>query len=155
MDYLIPDPRQVQIQISTAIYEVCKLHKLVFFYLRQHYFIILRSIETESVFLMQTDYVQACSIYGAINKPQSPSPLTYQLFENIIHALGGSIVEAVITGYDKSFQIYQSHLVITGTGGKVNVPCRGSDAVGISLLAETPIKVNRAFMGHLSTDLGP
>jgi bifunctional DNase/RNase len=154
MDYILPDPSQVHIQLSTATYEPCKLHKLVFSYLHQHYFIILKSTETASVFLMRTGYVEACSIYGAINKPQSSIPLTYQLFERLIHALGGSMVEAVFDNYNKDFHTYESHLVIGGMGGTVKVQCRGSDAVGISFLAKTPIKVNTAFLGRFSTAPG-
>ena len=97
---------------------------------------------------MQTGYVEACSVYGAINKPQSSSPLTYQLFEDLIHALDGSFVEAVFDGYDSDFQAYESHLAIKKGGGTVKVKCRGSDAVGISFLAKKPIKVNTAFLGR-------
>jgi len=149
VSYMLPDPRHVHIQRSAAVYEICKPHKLVFFHAQQHYFIILRSIETPSVFLMQTGYAEACSIYGAINKPQSPNPLTYQLFASLIDALSGSIVESVFDGYNKESRTLESHLVISRAGGIVKVQCRGSDAVGISFLARTPIKVNAAFLGKL------
>jgi len=150
IDYMLPDPRQVRVQLFEATYELCKLYKVVFLHVPQEYFIILRSVDTRSVFLMQTGYVEACSVYGAINKRHHPTPLTYQLFENLVHALDGTIIEAVFDDYNKEFQGYESHLVISKRDGTAKVQCRGSDAVGISFLARTPIKVNKAFLGHVA-----
>jgi bifunctional DNase/RNase len=149
LDYMLRDPRQSQIHCATAAYEVCKLHKLVFLHGSQEYFVILRSVHTQAIFLMQTGYVEACSIYGAINRPDHPIPLTYQLFENLVHMLNGSIIEAVFDGYNKDYQAYENHLVIGKQDGVAEVPCRGSDAVGIAFLAKTPIKVNTSFLGHV------
>jgi bifunctional DNase/RNase len=125
---------------------------LVFLHAAQEYFIVLKSVETESVFLMQTGYVEACSVYGAMYRRPHPNPLTYQLFQNLVHALDASIVEVVFDGYNKDIQGYESHLVVSKRGSTVNVKCRGSDAVGIAFLARIPIRVNTAFLGGVARD---
>jgi bifunctional DNase/RNase len=148
VDYVLPDPTHVRVDPSAASYEECRLHKVVFFYEREEYFIVLRGGSSRSVFLVQTGYVEACSVYGAVKASSHPTPFTYQFIVNLLHGLDASVEEAVFDGYDKDLRVYESHLVIRKPNGKVVVRCRGSDAVGISFVAKTPIRVNTAFLGR-------
>jgi bifunctional DNase/RNase len=148
IDYILRDPRHAEAQIGSEAYEVCKLHRLIFLYGVQKYFVVLKGIDTESVFVIQTGYVEACSIYGAINRPPHPTPLTYQLFADIVRTLDGTILEAVFHGYDKVRQTYESHLALRRGLELLTIECRGSDAIGISFLARTPIRVKSVFLGH-------
>jgi len=71
------------------------------------------------------------------------------LIRNIVHELGGSLIEANIHGYDKTTGIFQCYLAIEASAGRKVLNCRVSDAVAICHFAKIPIVVNSALLGEL------
>jgi bifunctional DNase/RNase len=132
--------------------EECALHALLFGYEPQRYNVVLKGNNSESVFVFETGYVQACSLYGAIMIKRTPSdtPLTYDLFGRIIEAMGGRVLSAIVDSYDTKSETCNYYLVIESPSGSVKIKCRGSDAVGIAHFGGVPIKIDAALLGRES-----
>ena len=147
MDYDLPNPAHPDAASVGASFEECRLYAVLFANESQYYTVVLRGKNTDSVFLFETDYVQACSIYGAIYVMSSDVPRTYELFARILEATGGTMLSAVVDSFDQETHYYGSHLVLRTANGETQIKCRGSDAVGISHFAGVPLLVNAAFLG--------
>ena len=148
MDYMLPDPASLGTQSVGETYEECRFHAVLFIYDPEQFLIVLRSTQSPSFFVFPTGFVEACSIRYIGRKTSSPNPLTHDLIVKIIDAVGGSLHETVLYGYDKNVRTYLCQLVIGTAGGIVKVRCRVSDAVAIALVSNIPVNVNTAFLGR-------
>ena len=152
--YLVPNPAAFVPSQGLPTYVDCWLRAVIFAYGEyQQSSLVLKSMDCKSAFVVQIGYPEACSIYQAMKKTLSPTPPTHQLMGAMVEALGGFLLEAIVAGFDCGSQAYKCHLVIRTKNGIVNVACRGSDAVALSLFTPFPIRVNSILMGReLSTD---
>jgi bifunctional DNase/RNase len=147
MDFALPSPLHLDGDISATLFEECRLFRVFFDHDAEVYAIVLKSVTTNLVFAMRTGYVGACSVFGVARAGLGLNPLTYELVNSLISGLDGSVVEAVIDGYNTEVKKYKCHLLIRKGQDVIRLNCRGSDAVGISFLARAPIRVNAAFLG--------
>jgi len=149
--YLVPNPAAFVAGPGLPTYVECWLRAVFFVYEEfQRFSLVLNSIDGKFAMLVQTGYPEACLVYHAVKKSPSPTPPTHQLMGAIVQALGGSVIEAVVEGYDTETKAYKCHLAVRTINRVVDVACRGSDAVALSLFTPFPIRVNSTLMG---TDL--
>jgi RNA polymerase sigma factor (sigma-70 family) len=71
-------------------------------------------------------------------------PLTYALVASLVDALGGDVVEVVLT--DLREGTYYAEIVVTGPQGKTHVDARPSDALNLALTAGAAISVARRVL---------
>jgi bifunctional DNase/RNase len=154
--YYIPNPTLADAQATSSSYEQCRFKSVVFAYGEAEQFsLVLVSTETEMVFVVPVGYPEACLIYQALKYPASPTPRTHQLMAALIHLLGGSLIEAVVEGFDTATQAYKCYLAVETTDGVARVECRGTDAVALTLFTTARIRVSSSLLGHdLSIDSG-
>jgi len=152
--YFVPNPAAFAANPGLPTYVECWLRAVFFVYEEfQQFSLVLKGTDGKSALVVQIGYPEACSIYQAMKNAPSPTPPTHQLMAAIVQALGGSLSEAVVEGFDCQSQAYKCHLAVRTINGVVNVACRGSDAVALSLFTSLPIRVNSALMGRdLSVD---
>jgi len=153
MDYSFPDPTRVNPSVLGTAFETCTLHAVILTQVPQQFAFILRSVHNPLFVVMQTGYPESCALISAVKSTPSPVPLTYMLLNNIISGLNGLLHESVIDGFELQGRTYKSHVTIAGPRGIIEVACRGSDAVGIALMARAPIKVDRAYLGPPTSTL--
>ena len=82
---------------------------------------------------------EAAAISYGLEDAKLPRPLTFDLAHRLIESLGGRLVEAVI--HDLREQTYFAELHLERQGETVQVDCRPSDAIALSLRASSPIYV--------------
>jgi len=147
MDYLLPSPRQMMEASRSNICEPCKLYAVLLMHQRQEYFLVLKGISGEFVFLVPTGNIEASWIWLIAAKARYSSPPTHEMIVNIIQTLGANPLEAVVYGYIEDTNAYKCHLVLRTHDGIVTVDCRVSDAVAVSLVADVPLRVSVALLG--------
>ena len=147
MDYLLPDPRRLPVQSLRRSYEECRLFAVLFQYDEPEQFtLILQSTSGDGFLVVNTGYIEACSVYNIVKYPPSPFPVTHELILNIAEALGGTLLESLTDEFDEATSSYRCRLAIGGNSGVVSVRCRISDAVALSLLSKIPLKIDQAFL---------
>jgi bifunctional DNase/RNase len=149
IEYRPRDPRTITPESFGRAFDISTLYALLFFYQSAKYYVLLRKQDSSQVFVFETGYVEACSIYGALQAPTGGVSLRYELFDRIIQELGGSIIEASIDGYDADLSQYRSHVLLQGKDSVIKVACRGSDAIGIAYSGRKPIKVDSEFFREM------
>lgn len=92
------------------------------------------------------------SIVVAFNKIQVPRPLSHDLMKTIVDRLEGSVDRCVITRMEN--ETFYAELRLRRDGGDLNIDCRPSDAIALSLRTGTPIFVKRIVFELHSVDPG-
>lgn len=76
---------------------------------------------------------EASSIHQAIEGIEAPRPLTHDLFVDVLEALEVQLTEVVITEMRDHTFFAELHLVTLGTGQRLSVSSRPSDAVALAV----------------------
>jgi len=149
--FALPNPLLISAATDPHSFELTHLAKVLCLIDHDRYSLVLKSQNSDSVFVLETGYVEICSIYGSIIADSDPTPLTFQLMLQLIDVLGGTFMESTIDRYNQDLRLYESYLTIRmpGQSDVLQVRCRGSDAIGLSVLAKKPIKINTAFLGRV------
>lgn len=86
---------------------------------------------------------EAVSIFGRLEKKTAPRPLTHDLLDHVVTALGAEVVRVQID--DLKDGAFIGTVFLRGKDGKDIAPldARASDAVAIALSAQAPIFVAR------------
>src|SRR5262249_28671360 len=108
MDYLLRNPLTVDNPELGLGNEQCYLYGVLFEYEPQQFTIVLRAKESPSVLVVRTGYNEASAIYNYAKKVPCANPPPHVLIIAILESLGGSISEAVVYGYDKHTDSYQT-----------------------------------------------
>ena len=82
---------------------------------------------------------EAAAISYGLEGATLPRPLTFDLAHKLIESLDGRLVETVI--HDLRDRTYFAELHVEHQGQTVQVDCRPSDAIALSLRASSPIYV--------------
>lgn len=137
-------------------YEQCKLHAVLFKYDPDEFSVVLKGSERQSVFAAQVGYAEAAAIYNAAKRFNGEAIGPHQLVLSVIRTLGSSPLEAVIRGYDRASGAYRCYLRIATPMGILEVTCRPSDAVAVSLWSDIPFKIRRDYLGRdIHDDVSP
>jgi bifunctional DNase/RNase len=148
-ELMVPDPACVDTRLLGNSFEACVLKTVLFQHNVQRFTLVLESRESQSVFLFPTGFVEASWVRFIAAKASYLGPSTHDLMLNILDVLGGTLVEAVVDGYDKNTRGYECHVVVrTADGASNHVKCRASDGVAFSLASGFPFKVHKAFLGY-------
>jgi bifunctional DNase/RNase len=147
MNFVPPDLSHYDPQTS-GNFEECRLYAILFWYDGNRYDVVLRGLQTNSVFFVPIPYVHAMALFYAVTKQgTSQYPLTHQLLTEIIRRLGGTPGEIVVHGYNKNQDAYDCYLSIGVVDGLIKVNSTVGDAIVLSLHTGIRIKINVAFFG--------
>lgn len=146
--YVVPNPAAFTGNPEAPTYMECRIWAVFFVCEQVLSSIVLKGIDGRSAFVVHVGYPEACSIYHAMKGGPFPTPPTHALIDKLVQTLGGSLSEAVVESFDCKSQAYKCHLAVRTRDGVVNVACRGSDALALSLFTRIPIRVNSSLMGQ-------
>lgn len=149
--YLMPDPAAIVNSSAAKDFEDCRLDCVLFNSKPCQYAVILRSKGTNAPFVVNVGYVEACCLYNLAMRLHGSPPGTHELIVSILHSLGAEIREAVVDGYDAGTHAYTCYLALNTQSGRINVRCRGSDAVCVSLLTRCPLRLVSGLLGRDAT----
>jgi bifunctional DNase/RNase len=90
---------------------------------------------------------EAVSIFGRLENKTAPRPMTHDLLDNVVEALGAEVVRVQIDDLKEGVFIGTVFLKTQGKGSEiVALDARASDAVAVALSAGAPIFVARAVV---------
>jgi bifunctional DNase/RNase len=104
--------------------------------------VVLVSPTEELLLPVEVALPEAVTIYGRLEHKRAPSPMTHDVLDNVVSALGGTVVRVQIDRMvDDSF----SGVVVVRTraGADVAIDARAADALAMALSAHAPIFVSR------------
>lgn len=81
---------------------------------------------------------EATAIALALDKVETPRPMTHDLMKNLLDDIGAQIERVVVTDLNEGTFYAEIHLV-AGPVGRRQVSSRPSDAVALAVRADTPI----------------
>lgn len=93
---------------------------------------------------------EAEEIGRCLRATATPRPLTHQLAASLVEALGGKLVGAVIN--DLRDGTFYARLTLESPNGRVQVDCRPSDAIALSLRCASPIHVAEQVMAEAGAE---
>jgi bifunctional DNase/RNase len=73
-----------------------------------------------------------------------PRPLTHDLICAVIHMFGGNVSGVVIN--EVRGDDFSAKLMLTGSGGVIEIPCRPSDGMGLAIREKAPIFVESSIL---------
>ncbi len=110
--------------------------------LSDHGPVVLLSAEGKTIPIF-VDHTVAGSIQGALTGEQLPRPLSHDLMHTIIEALGGRVVQTVIT---LKAGTYYGSLTVAFQGQEKVFDSRSSDSIALAIHFKAPILVDRAVL---------
>jgi len=102
--------------------------------------VVLAWKETEKVLPIWIGHHEAWAIAMEISGLGSKRPMTHDLFNNAIDAMGGRLERVEVTELRE--QTFYARLMISIDGREINVDARPSDSIALALKAKCPIFVN-------------
>lgn len=114
-----------------------ELRRIVVNELQDGHTILLKEVDGERCFTMVVGLFEIRSIDFRIRKEQSPRPLTHDLLNLVIEALGGELQDILIS--EMRDQTYFARLRIRKDGEIIEVDSRPSDAIALAVTAQVPI----------------
>lgn len=147
--YLLPNLADFAVNLGVPTYVECWVHAVSFISDEvQWYGLVLKDIDDKSDLLVPIGYPEACAIYHEMKNSPYPTPPTHQLTATLVKTLGGSLIEAVVEGFNSQTQAYKCRLAVGTANGVVSITCRVSDAAALSLYMPLPIRVHSALMAR-------
>ncbi|MBN1435726.1 MAG: bifunctional nuclease family protein [Sedimentisphaerales bacterium] len=102
-------------------------------------FIFLKEIDGTRSFPIVIGTAEALAIDYRLKGLQFPRPMTHDLVQNVIDAMGGKLEQIIVN--DLREHTFFAKLIISRDGETIEVDSRPSDAVAISVVQRTPIFV--------------
>lgn len=101
--------------------------------------VYLREVEGDRQFPIVIGLFEASSIDRRVKNEAPPRPLTHELLKNIIEEMGGELQDVVINNLLD--HTYYGVLRIQKDGEMVEIDCRPSDAIAISVQYDPHIPI--------------
>jgi len=99
--------------------------------------IVLKEREGHRSFPILIGTVEAAAIDRGLHDQRTPRPMTHDLVNNVLNALGVDIERVVISDLrDKTFY---AKLILVRDGETVEVDSRPSDAIAVATLRDAPL----------------
>jgi len=113
--------------------------------------VYLREVEGERQFPIVIGLFEASSIDRRVKNESPPRPLTHELIKNVIDEMGGELQDVVINNLMD--HTYYALLRIQQDGEMVEIDCRPSDAIAISVQYEPhlPIYVDEEVLAEAAS----
>ena len=102
--------------------------------------IVLKEREGQRSFPIIIGTVEVFAIDRRLKGIKPPRPMTHDLLDRVIEGLGAKIKKIVIT--DLKFHTFYATLYLSLNGRTVEVDCRPSDAIALSVKSNTAIYVS-------------
>ena len=99
--------------------------------------IVLKERDGHRSFPILIGTVEAAAIDRGLQEQRTPRPMTHDLVNNILDALGVELERVVIN--DMRDKTYYAKLVLKADGRTLEVDSRPSDAIAVACLRNTPI----------------
>lgn len=109
--------------------------------------ILLTDREEEKVLPIWVGLLEAHSIAIALEKLETPRPLTHELMVNICSFLGAKISHVIIS--DLQDNTFFAELHITKNGHDYPIDARPSDAIALALRTAVPIYLSEKLVNHM------
>ena len=74
VDYVLPDPERLDIELTAAPFEECRLHAVLFQYDPDQYALILKNKVGRRILVVPTGYIEAWSIHHYAKMAPHSSP---------------------------------------------------------------------------------
>ena len=116
-----------------------ELSRIIISEINEQQVIYLKEIDGNRTFPILIGIFEATSIDRRVKGYESPRPLTHDLVQNCIAALGATLEKIVVT--DLQEHTFYAKLVLRQDGQIIEVDSRPSDAVALSVTDNTPIYV--------------
>jgi len=146
MDYMVPNPAARE-WTRSGTYVPCLLSAIVLAHEEEQFALVMES-PSGGVFWADTGYVEACwNYYVAKNVPYPMIP-THVLILDIVRSLGGTIRQIMVEDYDTGRKAFSCKLIIEQGGRQIDIGCRVSDGLAISVCAHIPVDVDTGLIGH-------
>jgi bifunctional DNase/RNase len=109
--------------------------------------VVLVSPSEELLLPVEVALPEAVTIYGRLEHKRAPSPMTHDVLDSVVSALGGTVVRVQIDAFvDHSFTGVV--VVRTRAGTDVSIDARAADALAMALSAQAPIFVSRPVVSR-------
>lgn len=95
--------------------------------------------------LISIGIYEAISITSIKEKIQLPRPMVYDLFKNLLDAVGVKIEKIVVTEF-KTPSYHSTIHVINESGNKKEIDARPSDAINLALRVNCPVFINEDLL---------
>lgn len=102
--------------------------------------VLLRERDGERFLPIWVGAVEAMAITTALEGMSPPRPLTHDLLQHVVEALGAEVTRVVVTELRNN--VYYADLVLTLNGQEVVVSSRPSDAIALSVRTGAPVFAN-------------
>ncbi len=107
----------------------------------------LREVDGERVFPILIGFHEAAAIERRLMGQTPPRPLTHDLMDTMLHALGGEIERISID--DLSDHTFYARLHLKQGDQHHEIDCRPSDAVALAAAHDVPIDVAEAVLDEV------
>jgi bifunctional DNase/RNase len=91
---------------------------------------------------------EATAIALALDKVETPRPMTHDLLKNVLDEVGAVVERVVVTDLNEGTFYAEIHL--SGAAGKRHVSSRPSDAVALAVRADTPIYAEESVLDEVA-----
>lgn len=109
-----------------------------------HQIIVLREEEGGRTFPILIGIYEAMAIDRRVKGIKAPRPLTHDLLNNLVEALGGTLKRIVVN--DLQDNTFFARIVVERDGQEIEIDARPSDAVALAALQDTPIYVEESVL---------
>jgi len=110
----------------------------------QHRIVMLRDVDGERQLPIWIGPCEAEAITIELQDMEIARPVTHDLLKNVIGEMGGTVSHILIN--ELRDQVFYARLFIDVTGEMMEVDCRPSDAIAVSVRAKVPIFVDESVM---------
>ena len=128
-----------------------ELRRIVVNELQDGHTLLLKEVDGDRCFSMVVGLFEVRSIDFRVRKEQSPRPLTHDLLNLVIEALGGELQDILIS--EMREQTYFARVRIRKDGEIIEVDSRPSDAIALAVTAQVPIYASEDVIEEASTNI--
>jgi bifunctional DNase/RNase len=91
---------------------------------------------------------EATAIALALDKVETPRPMTHDLMKNLLDDMGAQLERVVVTDLNEG--TFYAEIHVTSAAGRRQVSSRPSDAVALAVRAETPIFAEESVLDEVA-----
>ena len=129
----------------------CELARVVMSESHDHQVVVLKEKDGERIVPIAIGLFEVFAIHRTINNEPPPRPMTHELFDNVLDALGAKIERVVVTELREV--VYIGLLVLRMNGKTYEIDSRPSDAIALAVQKGAPIYVEDAVLDQAAHDL--
>jgi bifunctional DNase/RNase len=110
----------------------------------QHRVVILKDVDSDRYLPIWIGPFEADAITIILQEQEVPRPLTHDLLKNVIHQLGGTVEQIVIS--ELKNEVFYARIIVEANGRTLEIDSRPSDAIALAVRVRVPIYIEEAVM---------